>query len=62
MSLSPFDSFQSRFVIYLLNFPRSYFVISELWWKGIYFFEKYSRVGYGCILTFRNALAVPDAE
>ena len=23
MSLSPFDSFQSRFVTYLLNFPRS---------------------------------------
>jgi len=22
MSLSPFDSFQSRFVTYLLNFPR----------------------------------------
>jgi len=24
MSLSPFDSFQSRFVTYLLHFPRSY--------------------------------------
>ena len=24
MSLSPFDSFQSRFVTYLLNFPRTY--------------------------------------
>ena len=24
MSLSPFDSFQSRFVTYLLNFPRIY--------------------------------------
>jgi len=23
MSLSPFDSFQSRFVTYLLNFPRN---------------------------------------
>jgi len=23
MSLSPFDSFQSRFVTYLLNFPRT---------------------------------------
>ena len=23
MSLSPFDSFKSRFVTYLLNFPRS---------------------------------------
>ena len=24
MSLSPFDSFQSRFVTYLLNFPHIY--------------------------------------
>jgi len=24
MSLSPFDSFQSRFVTYLLNFPRMF--------------------------------------
>ena len=24
MSLSPFDSFQSRFVTYLLNFPRTF--------------------------------------
>jgi len=24
MSLSPFDSFQTRFVTYLLNFPRSF--------------------------------------
>ena len=28
MSLSPFDSFQSRFVTYLLNFPRT----TEIWW------------------------------
>jgi len=27
MSLSPFDSFQSRFVTYLLNFPRRYLSI-----------------------------------
>ena len=26
MSLSPFDSFQSRFVTYLLNFPRILFI------------------------------------
>ena len=28
MSLSPFDSFQSRFVTYLLNFPRTK-------WRGL---------------------------
>ena len=31
MSLSPFDSFQSRFVTYLLNFPRT---IMNNDWKG----------------------------
>jgi len=27
MSLSPFDSFQSRFVTYLLNFPRIIYLL-----------------------------------
>jgi len=34
MSLSPFDSFQSRFVTYLLNFPH---IISKR--KQIYLFQ-----------------------
>ena len=33
MSLPPFDSFQSRFVTYLLNFPRIS-VVSSLDWVG----------------------------
>ena len=30
MSLSPFDSFQSRFVTYLLNFPRTLIKVSKI--------------------------------
>ena len=29
MSLSPFNSFQSRFVTYLLNFPRIYYITEQ---------------------------------
>jgi len=29
MSLSPFDSFQSRFVTYLLNFPRMFSICQK---------------------------------
>ena len=29
MSLSPFECFQSRFVTYLLNFPRSFVIPSK---------------------------------
>ena len=35
MSLSPFDSFQSQFVTYLLNFPRSV-IISSRNFKDLY--------------------------
>ena len=30
MSLSPFNSFQSRFVTYLLNFPRTKHVLTSI--------------------------------
>jgi len=36
-------------------------LLDELRWEGMYFFEEQSRVGYDCILTFRNAFAVPSA-
>jgi len=46
MSLSPFDSFQSRFVTYLLNFPRISFWMTStnvMYCElrcGIYLFER----------------------
>jgi hypothetical protein len=36
MSLSPFDSFQSRFVNYLLNCPRTCCILSCLVCMGVY--------------------------
>jgi len=35
MSLSPFDSFQSRFVTYLLNFPRTCAGINSKYFRKI---------------------------
>ena len=44
MSLSPFDSFQSRFVTYLLNFPRTFVAVQCMSlnssYKGKYFRKK----------------------
>ena len=56
MSLSPFDSFQSRFVTYLLNFPRTYpkstinipsFVLSYFQYESVQPAQLVQRLGYG---------------
>jgi len=49
MSLSPFDSFQSRFVTYLLNFPR----ITEIFCVQ----EKYIILSIVCWATYQCSLA-----
>ena len=57
MSLSPFDSFQSRFVTYLLNRPRIMPILILLYWPLIYrMFLKYSAPLYGCVLCVHSKM------
>ena len=58
MSLSPFDSFQSRFVIYLLNFPRKIYFLRQ---EGRMLLELQSSVGEVCMVRVNVKFTLQQA-